>query len=501
MYYFRFKIKVVILNHLNIYYYNMIFDNIVVKIVVIKNNIDLNNPLNDNSRNEVSGTGFFIFKHLIITCYHVVEYEVNIKVIYKNNIKKKAIVKYIFPDDDIAILEIIDEEPIFHNIQLLDFKIIKKQSPGKVYTIGFPMDSNNIIKTEGIISGFQESYIQTDAAINPGNSGGPLILFDKKTNKYKIIGVNVSKLEAAENTNFVVPSYRILILLKKIFSQKCLKNDIVFKKPKLMFDYQNLEQQKLINYFKIPNKQGDMISNKQGDIIQNKQGDMISNKQGDIIQNKQGDMIQNKQDIIPNKQGIMITNINKNYYLSKFFKTGDILLSINGNSIDYNGYVKIDFYPEKILINELGLWFIEGDELTFEILSNDDINFIKIKLEIINKNIMSILPNYPKYFISKNNLIFSIITTEHFDKLNNLKLNQIQKITIINRYLRQIDLFTVYLAGLENDIYKEDFNEFPIGDIIIEINDNTFNNYEEFINIMKNDIFKIKTINNEIYFI
>ena len=453
----------------------MNFDNIVVKIVVIKNNIDLNNPLNDNSRNEVSGTGFFIFKNLIITCYHVVEYEVNIKVIYKNNLKKKAIVKYIFPDDDIAILEIIDEEPIFHNIQLLDFKIIKKQSPGKVYTIGFPMDSNNIIKTEGIISGFQESYIQTDAAINPGNSGGPLIIFDKKTNKYKIIGVNVSKLEDAENTNFVVPSYRILILLKKIFSQECLKNDIVFKKPKLIFDYQNLEQQKLINYFKIPNKQ-------------------------DIILNKQ-DIIPSTQDIIPNKQGIMITNINKNYYLSNFFKTGDILLSINGNSIDYNGYVKINFYPEKILIDELGLWFTEGDELTFEILSNGNIDLIKIKLEIINKNIMSILPNYPKYFISKNNLIFSIITTEHFDKLNKLKLNQIQKITIINRYLRQKDLFTVYLAGLENDIYKEDFNEFPVGDIIIEINDKTFNNYEQFMNIMKNNIFKIKTINNEIYFI
>jgi len=432
----------------------MNFDNVVVKIEVIKNNIDLNNPLNNTDRYESSGTGFFIFKQLIVTCYHVVEFEVNIKIIYKNNFKKKATVKFVFSDDDIAILEIVDDlEPIFKNIQLLDFKTIKKPISDKVYTVGFPMDSNNIIKTEGIISGFQESYIQTDAAINPGNSGGPLIIFDKKSNKYKIIGVNVSKLENAENTNFVVPSYRFLILLKKILSQTCLNKDIVFKKPNLIFDYQELEQKKLIDHF------------------------------------NQG------------QRGIMITNINKNYYLSQYIKNGDVLLSINGNTIDYNGYVKLKCYPEKILIDELGLWFTEDDELTFEILSNNKISFIKIKLKIIKKNIMNILPNYPKYFISKNNLIFSIITTEHIDKINKLKLNLIQKITILNRYFRQKDLFTVYLSGLENNIYSNEFNEYPVGDVIIEINDEIFNNYEEFINIMKNNIYKIKTINNEIYFV
>lgn len=432
----------------------MNFDNVVVKIQVIKNNIDLNNPLNNTDRDEVSGTGFFIFKQLIVTCYHVVEFEVNIKIIYKNNLKKRAQVKYVFPDDDIAILEIVDDmEPIFKDIQLLDFKIIRKPISDKVYTVGFPMDSNNIIKTEGIISGFQESYIQTDAAINPGNSGGPLIIFDKKSNKYKIIGVNVSKLEDAENTNFVVPSYRFLILLKKILSQTCLDKEIVFKKPKLIFDYQKLEQKKLIDYF------------------------------------NQG------------PKGIMVTNINNNYYLSKYIKNGDVLLSINGNIIDYNGYVKLKCYPEKILIDELGLWFTKDDELTFEILSNNKIKLIKIKLEIIKKNIMNVLPNCPKYFISKNNLIFSIITTEHIERITRLKLNFVQKITIINRYLRQKDLFTVYLAGLENNIYNDEFNEYPVGDIIIEINDKVFNNYEEFIDIMKNSIYKIKTINNEIYFV
>ena len=202
----------------------------------------------------------------------------------------------------------------------------------------------------------------------------------------------------------------------------------------------------------------------------------------------------------------MITNINKNYYLNKYFKLGDILLSINEKVIDYNGYIKFDFYPEKILIDDLGYWFNEGDELTFEILSNNKINFIKIKLEIIKKNILDILSNYsekyPIYYNCKNNLILSIITNEHLENFSKLNLNFTQKITIIDRiHLRQNDLFTVYLAGLENNIYKDDFNEYPVGDVIIEINDTPFNNYEEYIKIIKNDIHKIKTINNEIYFI
>lgn len=445
----------------------MNFDNSIVKILVTQNDIDLNNPLNINNNTlEVSGTGFFIFKKLIMTCYHVVKNQISIKIIYQNNLKKKAKLKYIFPDDDIAILEINlnNSEPEYNDIELLDFEIIKnKNIQHKVYTIGYPMNSNNIIKTEGIISGFEESYIQTDAAINPGNSGGPLVIFNEK--KYKIIGVNVSKLIDAENTNYVVPIYRILILLKKILQQKCLTDQIVYKKPLLLFDYQKLEQKKLLEYF----------------------------------------LDSNLSDNYKTSQGIMITNLNEKYYLNKYFKIGDILLSINNRKIEYNGYIKFDFYPDKILIEHLGYWFNESDELTFEILSDKKISFIKIKLEIIKKNIFDIFPNYPKYYNCKNNLILSIITSDHIENLKKLKLNFIQKINLIDRiHLRQKDLFTVYLSGLENNIYTDDslINEYPVGDIIIEINDKTFNNYEEYIQIINSDdIKKIKTINNEIFFI
>ena len=41
----------------------------------------------------------------------------------------------------------------------------------------------------------------------------------------------------------------------------------------------------------------------------------------------------------------------------------------------------------------------------------------------------------------------------------------------------------------------------PIGEIIIEINDMVFNTFDEFIKITKNKIIKIKTIENEVFFI
>ena len=59
---------------------NFNFANYIVKINVKQNNIDFNSPLNLNNIESVSGTGFFIDKNLIITCYHVIKYSLNIEI-------------------------------------------------------------------------------------------------------------------------------------------------------------------------------------------------------------------------------------------------------------------------------------------------------------------------------------------------------------------------------------------------------------------------------------
>ena len=59
-----------------------------------------------------------------------------------------------------------------------------------VYAVGSPihLDLKNTI-TSGVLSGFRENYIQTNAEIFPGNSGGPLI-----NENGEVIGVNTMRL-------------------------------------------------------------------------------------------------------------------------------------------------------------------------------------------------------------------------------------------------------------------------------------------------------------------
>lgn len=56
-----------------------------------------------------------------------------------------------------------------------------------VYAIGSPVGLRDSIST-GVVSGFESSFVRTDAKIYPGNSGGPLVL----TNGH-VVGVNTKK--------------------------------------------------------------------------------------------------------------------------------------------------------------------------------------------------------------------------------------------------------------------------------------------------------------------
>ena len=82
----------------------------------------------------------------------------------------------------------------------------------------------------------------------------------------------------------------------------------------------------------------------------------------------------------------------------------------------------------------------------------------------------------------------------------NLSLNNI--INIFNRFSLQKDLFTIYLCDLNYNKINKTFNKYPIGEIIIKINDLSFNNYTEFMKIVnENIITKITTMENEEYYI
>jgi len=425
------------------------YEKSIVKITVQQIEIDLNHPLNLFSKSESSGTGFFIDDGLILTCYHVVNNALDIIVdVYKNELDKtkiKASIKYIFPDDDLAVIELHDK-----NIDYVKLKfniITNLYNNIEVNTIGYPLDTNNIKINRGIISGFQDSMIQTDSTLNPGNSGGPLIIDNK------VIGINQSKFIEASNTGFAIPIFRFLILW--ILKKDKLK--FVNKKPKLLIEYQQIKQD--YTQFNLP---------------------------------------------ININYGVIITKISKLSIINKTnIKLYDILLKINNNKINNYGNIKFSFYPEKVSLSELGLWFTEGDELELTYYSNESksIKSETIILEYIQSNLIDYYhdANTLQYYYNNHGLIFSIFTNYHLENIAELNLSLNQKIKILSR-LNDIDKkFTIYLADIDYKVLS--FTEYPIGDIIIEINDIKIDNLDIFTNIIKTKINKIKTIDNKIFFI
>lgn len=98
---------------------------------------------------------------------------------------------------DLALLKLDN-----HKTPFIDPAPRKRFGQGvTVYAIGSPLGLRDSVSA-GVISGFRDGYIQTDARIYPGNSGGPLI-----TGEGEGIGINTFKLltEKFEGLGFAIP--------------------------------------------------------------------------------------------------------------------------------------------------------------------------------------------------------------------------------------------------------------------------------------------------------
>ena len=221
---------------------------LIVKILVKKSKYNLNYPTNESKIITSSGSGFFIKNNFILTCYHVIEDHDQIKVRGRKSKKEYDVVVHsIYPDDDLAILYIKDNMINMSSeipIQILDKEI---NEDDYVIALGYPLDSNNLKVSKGIISGFQDSLIQTDATLNPGNSGGPLILNNK------IIGINAIKItsDKVDNVGYSIPIQRLLVYKKTISSDKIIK-----MKPKLEIKFQVIKNKNQFMQFEFLNKSG-----------------------------------------------------------------------------------------------------------------------------------------------------------------------------------------------------------------------------------------------------
>jgi len=270
----------------------------IVKIYTRHDSPDYFNPWAMLGLRASTGSGCIISKGRILTNAHVVSDQTYIQVRRQGQTKRFAArVLSVSHEADLALLTV--DDPLFYkNAQELKLgRLPKLQQEVLVY--GFPRGGDTQSITKGVVSRVEHhSYAhsssfllagQIDAAINAGNSGGPVIVDGR------IVGVVMQALSAerGENIGYMVPVPTIRHYLTDI------KDGQLDGFPSLGIDAQNMENPDIRSYYKMQDRHS----------------------------------------------GVLVSYVLPGSPLAKKIATGDVILSIDGDSIADNG--TIEFRPRE----------------------------------------------------------------------------------------------------------------------------------------------------------
>ena len=177
-------------------------------------------PSRDYDHTLVSGSGFLIDAgalscvetetryQYVLTNFHVIDgcpHPHEVTVLFPSLGKKGIIGTVIraFPQIDLAIIRFHRNEET--NVYL-PLTITSDAIPNftRAYALGYPMASNDVMVSEGTISGWDDEHIQLNISINDGNSGGP-ILVEGQDGKLEVVAVTVASGSDTEGIAFGIP--------------------------------------------------------------------------------------------------------------------------------------------------------------------------------------------------------------------------------------------------------------------------------------------------------
>lgn len=194
-------------------------ENSVVKIFATMRYPDPFKPWTKQAPRDGTGTGVIIEGNRILTNAHVALFASQVQVqANESGDKLPAIVEFIAPGIDLAILK-LEDESFFANRPPLPRSRTVPSVKDTVMVYGFPTGGSSLSITKGIVSRIEFALynypvaglrIQIDAAINPGNSGGPALSGDQ------MIGLAFSRLGGADNIGYIIPCEEIDLFLHDI---------------------------------------------------------------------------------------------------------------------------------------------------------------------------------------------------------------------------------------------------------------------------------------------
>ena len=196
---------------------------------------DWNMPFQVKNAGASTGSGFFIDeKGHVLTAAHVVRRSMEVEIEVASEGKQRypaSVVAICFHSDyDLALLKVHGYKPKYH-FKLGESDTIR--SGDRVKAVGYPLASNQLKVTEGIVSGRENGRIQTDTALNPGNSGGPLLVEGSDN----VIGINYQLLQGANAVGYAVPINHYYMVKDEMM--KPGNDRMVVRRPFMGFEYQN----------------------------------------------------------------------------------------------------------------------------------------------------------------------------------------------------------------------------------------------------------------------
>lgn len=361
-----------------------VFDS-VFQIEVATQNPDYLTPWNSGGFAGGRGTGFLIGPNQILTNAHVVSNARRILVTQRNSARKlPATIKFIAHDCDLALLSLDDPSP------LADAPILPiggmPALDSEVRAIGYPIGGDRLSVSRGVVSRIDfrpyahsrtDSHliIQVDAAINPGNSGGPAL------QDGKVIGVAFQGLTQADNTGYIIPT------------------------PVIERFLADIKDGRYDNYMDIGMESFPLFNPAMRQAL----------------------------GLPDDDRGVLVTSVVPEGPADGILKNGDILLSIEGKTIDSAGNINVD--GENLILNEIVERKFEGDTVAVEFLRDGKKQAGEIILKPLpGDRITSVLWGERPKYIFYSGLVFQTLS------LNSMSAHRMQDVTIralVSDYLNE----------------------------------------------------------------
>jgi len=417
----------------------------IVKIYTVSKIPNYSTPWNSNIKRS-HGSGTIIEGERILTNAHVVANETFIEVKrYGQTQRYEAEIEFISHQADLAILKVKDRT-FFRGTKCLKFGTLPEIRQ-EITVYGFPMGGNSLSVSKGIVSRIEHNRyahsreiflsIQVDAAVNPGNSGGPAI------SDGKIVGVVMQQITKSQNIGYLVPT-------------------------------------EIIEHFLEDIRDGEY--NGFGHI-------------GIGTQKMENETIRNVYKMNRAITGVMVMDISQKSSAYDMLKKDDILISIDGHSIENDGTVEFleqQFTSYKYYIDKKQL----GESIRLGVLRDAKILELKVKIETIADD--NLLVNtlehdvMPRYFIY-DGYVFTPLSRNLFNGSRStlLKLRE-----AAGEWATDDREEVVILLKVLADKTNRGNHNFSLW-IVDMVNSKKFKNFDEFKSIIENFKGKYIILENE----